>query len=301
MSNITPSSKSIKDYFSNDQVRSKFAEVLGTKTASFCTTVVQIASQSEMLQKCDPASIMQSAMVAATLDLPVNPNLGFAYILPYGSKAQFQLGYKGLIQLAQRSGQFINISATPIYDGQIVAENPLTGYVFDFSKKSSKVVGYAAYFKLLNGFEKTLYMSVEQLQAHGKKYSQTYKKGFGLWQDDFDSMAQKTVIKLLLSKYAPLSVEMSKALVADQAVIEDADTMDVTYVDNPSPAAKTKVVEAQISDTEKTKRLNAAISKAKTIEDLDKLEQYIDRKNADISTAYDNKRTELSGAENLFN
>jgi len=299
MSNITTTNKSIKDYFSNDQVRSKFAEVLGTKTASFCTTVVQIASQSEMLQKCDPASIMQSAMVAATLDLPVNPNLGFAYILPYGSKAQFQLGYKGLIQLAQRSGQFINISATPIYEGQIVAENPLTGYVFDFTKKSSKVVGYAAYFKLLNGFEKTLYMSVEQLQAHGKKYSQTYKKGFGLWADDFDSMAQKTVIKLLLSKYAPLSVEMSKALVADQAVIEDADTMDVTYVDN-QPVTH-KAVEAQISDKEKTKRLLAAINKAKAIEDLDKLDQYIDRSNAEISTAYDNKRTELSGAENLFN
>ena len=299
MSNITTSSKSIKDYFSNDQVRSKFAEVLGTKTASFCTTVVQIASQSEMLQKCDPGSIMQSAMVAATLDLPVNPNLGFAYILPYGSKAQFQLGYKGLIQLAQRSGQFINISATPIYDGQIVAENPLTGYQFDFTKKSSKVVGYAAYFKLLNGFEKTLYMSVEQLQTHGKKYSQTYKKGFGLWADDFDSMAQKTVIKLLLSKYAPLSVEMSKALVADQAVIEDADTMDVTYVDN-QPVSN-KAVEAQISDKEKTKRLMAAINKAKEIEDLDKLDQYIDRSNAEISTAYDNKRTELSGAENLFN
>jgi recombination protein RecT len=299
MSNIITSSKSIKDYFSNDQVRSKFAEVLGTKTASFCTTVVQIASQSEMLQKCDPASIMQSAMVAATLDLPVNPNLGFAYILPYGSKAQFQLGYKGLIQLAQRSGQFINISATPIFDGQIVAENPLTGYVFDFTKKSSKVVGYAAYFKLLNGFEKTLYMSVEQLQAHGKKYSQTYKKGFGLWADDFDSMAQKTVIKLLLSKYAPLSVEMSKALVADQAVIEDADTMDVIYVDN-KPVTH-KAVEAQISDKEKTKRLMAAINKAKAIEDLDKLDQYIDRTNAEISTAYDNKRTELSGAENLFN
>jgi len=299
MSNITTSSKSIKDYFSNDQVRSKFAEVLGTKTASFCTTVVQIASQSEMLQKCDPASIMQSAMVAATLDLPVNPNLGFAYILPYGSKAQFQLGYKGLIQLAQRSGQFINISATPIFDGQIVAENPLTGYVFDFTKKSSKIVGYAAYFKLLNGFEKTLYMSVEQLQAHGKKYSQTYKKGFGLWADDFDSMAQKTVIKLLLSKYAPLSVEMSKALVADQAVIEDADTMDVTYVDN-QPVTH-KAVEAQISDKEKSKRLLAAINKAKAIDDLDKLDQYIDRSNAEISTAYDNKRTELSGAENLFN
>jgi recombination protein RecT len=298
MSNITPTN-SIKDYFGSELVRKKFAEVLGANTPSFCTTVVQIASQNEQLSKCDPASIMQSAMVAATLNLAVNPNLGFAYILPYGSKAQFQLGYKGLIQLAQRSGQFVNISSTPIYDGQIASENPLTGYVFDFTKKSNKVIGYAAYFKLLNGFEKTLYMSVEQLQAHGKKYSQTYKKGFGLWADDFDAMAQKTVVKQLLSKYAPLSVEMTKAMIADQAVIEDADSMDVTYVDN-QPVSNKKV-EAQISNDEKQKRLNAAISKAKTIEDLDKLEQYIDRKNADISTAYDNKRTELSGAENLFN
>jgi recombination protein RecT len=295
MSNITPTN-SIKDYFGSELVRKKFAEVLGANTPSFCTTVVQIASQNEQLSKCDPASIMQSAMVAATLNLAVNPNLGFAYILPYGSKAQFQLGYKGLIQLAQRSGQFVNISSTPIYDGQIASENPLTGYVFDFTKKSNKVIGYAAYFKLLNGFEKTLYMSVEQLQAHGKKYSQTYKKGFGLWADDFDAMAQKTVVKQLLSKYAPLSVEMTKAMIADQAVIEDADSMDVTYVDN-QPVSYKKV-EAQISNDEKQKRLTAAINKAKTVADLDKLKAYID---ADTSTLFDTKYAELSASENVFN
>ena len=297
MTQQVTTSSSIKDYFGSDIVRKKFAEVLGSKTPAFCTTVVQIASQNEMLAKCDPGSIMQSAMVAATLDLPVNPNLGFAYILPYGNKAQFQLGYKGLIQLAQRSGQFLNISSTPIYDGQIVSENPLTGYVFDFTKKSDKVIGYAAYFKLTNGFEKTLYMSVEQLQAHGKKYSQTYKKGFGLWADDFDAMGRKTVLKQLLSKYAPLSVEMQRAVIADQAVIEDADSMDVTYIDNQQEQVSAKAVEAQISTDEKQKRLLAAISKAKSTAELDKLKQYID---GTTKKAFDEKAAEIAAQENIF-
>ena len=299
MSQLTQST-SVKDYFSNDVVRKKFAEVLGTKTAAFCTTVVQIASQSEQLSKCDPSSIMQSAMVAATLDLPVNPNLGFAYILPYGNKAQFQLGYKGLIQLATRSGQFKYISCTEIYDGQIVSENPLTGYVFDFSKKSDKVIGYAAYFQLINGYEKTLYMSVDDVTAHGKKYSQTFKKGFGMWADDFSNMAKKTVLKQLLSKYAPLSVEMQRGVIADQAVIEDADSMDVTYVDNQTTAqaVTSKQVEAKITDAEKTKRLIAAINKAKSTTELEKLRQYVD---VNTKTLFQEKAAEIAAQENIFN
>ena len=145
--------------------------------------------------------------------------------------AQFQIGYKGLIQLALRSGQFKNISVCEIYEGQIVSENPLKGYEFDFSKKTSeKVIGYAAYFGLLNGFEKTEYMSKEKAEIHGKKYSQTYKKGFGQWADDFDGMAKKTVLKLTLSKYAPLSVEMQRAIEFDQAVSNDG--LFTSYIDN---------------------------------------------------------------------
>lgn len=201
------------------------------------TSVLQITTQSKLLSKADPISIYQAAAVAATLDLPLNQNLGFAYIVPYNDKdkgqvAQFQLGYKGFIQLAQRSGQFKSIYASPIYEGQIVSENPLEGYEFDFTKKSDKLIGYAARFKLINGYEATLYMTVDQLKKHGTQYSQSFKKGFGLWKDNFDAMASKTVLKLLLSKYAPLSVDMQKAIVSDQAVINDAETEDVTYVDN---------------------------------------------------------------------
>lgn len=223
----------IKAFFEGQQVKSKFQELLGSKAQGFITSVLQVCFSNDLLKDAEPQSVYQAAAIAATLDLPINNNLGFAYIVPYKGKAQFQLGYKGFIQLSQRSGQFKTISASPIYEGQLIEENPLKGFVFDFSQKTSdKVIGFAAYFSLINGFEKTLYMTVEELNKHGVKYSQTARKGFGLWKDDFNAMAQKTVLKLLLSKFAPLSIEMQKATLADQSVIKDAETMDVEYIDN---------------------------------------------------------------------
>lgn len=235
MSNELMTAKSL---FAKDDVKNKFNELLGKRAPAFITSVLQIVASNALLKDADPMSIYQSAAVAATLDLPLNNNLGFAYIVPYKDKtgkvvAQFQLGYKGFIQLAQRSGQFKTISACPIYEGQLIEQNPLTGFVFDFTKKTGpEVLGYAAYFELLNGFQKTYFLTIEELRSHGKRYSQTYKKGFGLWEDNFDAMAVKTVIKLLLAKYAPLSIEMQRAVVTDQAVITDADALEVTYVDN---------------------------------------------------------------------
>jgi len=232
----------VKSLFARDDVRKKFHEMMGKKAQGFMTSVLQIVASNEMLSKADPASVYHAAAVAATLDLPLNNSLGFAYIVPYNAKqkdgsyktiAQFQIGYKSYIQLAQRSGQFKTISATPIYEGQITESNPLTGYTFDFSQRTSdKVIGYAGYFALLNGFEKTLYMTVDELKKHGKNFSQTYKKNFGLWETNFEAMATKTVIKLLLSKYAPLSIEMQKAVITDQGLIEDEDATVVTYPDN---------------------------------------------------------------------
>lgn len=242
-----------KTLFERDDVKNKFKEMLGKRATSFITSVLQITTQSKLLAKADPVSIYQAAAVAATLDLPLNQNLGFAYIVPYNDKdkgqvAQFQLGYKGFIQLAQRSGQFKSIYASPIYQGQVVSENPLEGYEFDFTKKSEELIGYAARFKLINGYEATLYMTIEQLKKHGAQYSQSFKKGFGLWKDNFDAMASKTVLKLLLSKYAPLSVDMQKAIVADQAVIHDAETEDVTYVDNTHELEDDKTGEEKKQD-----------------------------------------------------
>lgn len=247
----------IKSLFAKDEVKSKFQEMLGKRAASFITSVLQIASQNEMLSKAEPVSIYQSAAVAATLDLPLNNNLGFAYIVPYNNKqkdgtwkivAQFQIGAKGFKQLALRSGQFMTINDTDVREGELKRYNRLTGeiefeWIQDEKERLSKpVVGYASYFKLINGFEKIYYMTVEELKAHGLRFSQTYKKGFGLWKDDFDSMARKTVIKLNLSKNAPLSVEMQKAVVTDQALVNDADTEDVEYVDNEAGTPDTEAL-----------------------------------------------------------
>jgi recombination protein RecT len=252
--------QAIKSYFTADSVKGRFHEIMGKKAQGFVASILQVVSQSEALQKVDPATIYQSAMMAATLDLPINQNLGFAYIIGYGNKATFQMGYKGYIQLAQRSGLFKTISAAPIFEGQLIEQNPLTGFVFDFTKKSSeKIIGYAAYFELLNGFSKTMFMTEKELNDHGARFSQTFKKGFGLWKEDFNSMAIKTVLKLLLSKFAPLSIEMQRAVIADQSVIHDAETLDVDYVDN-TEQFKTGAAEVEMDNL--INQINSAKSKA---------------------------------------
>jgi recombination protein RecT len=236
----------VKNLFGKDEVRNKFQEMLGKRAPSFITSVLQIVASNKLLSNAEPHSVYHSAAVAATLDLPLNNNLGFAYIVPYNQKfkddqgnwqskqvAQFQMGYKGFIQLAQRTGMYQTISAAPIFDGQLIEENPLTGFVFDFTKKKSeKIIGYASYFRLLNGFEKTVYSTVQEIEAHAKRFSQTFKSGKGIWVDDFQSMALKTVLKANLSKWAPLSVDIQKAITFDQAIIKDSETQEVDYVDN---------------------------------------------------------------------
>jgi len=175
-------------------------------------------------------------------------------------------------------------SASPIFEGQLIEQNPLTGFVFDFTKKSSeKIIGYAAYFELLNGFSKTLFMTEKELNDHGTRFSQTFKKGFGLWKDDFNSMAIKTVIKLLLSKYAPLSIEMQRAVIADQAVIQDAETLDVEYVDN------TEDFKTSAAETEMNNLINQ-VNTCKTKKELEALGTLPDQ----LLDLYNEKMNQLS-------
>ena len=144
--------------------------------------------------------------------------------------AQFQMGYKGFIQLAIRSGQYKTIGCATIYEGQLLGGNPLIGYEFDFSKESKIVSGYAAYMKTISGYEKVFYMPLDKMQAHATRYSQSYKNKKGRWVDDFDTMGGKTVIKLMLSKFGLLSVSLQKAVIYDQAVVLEDGTID--YTDN---------------------------------------------------------------------
>lgn len=226
----------LKTYFNQESVKDRFSEMLGKRASQFITTVLQIANSNEQLKSADPATLYSAAITAAALDLPVNPNLGFAYIVPYKGNAAFQLGYKGFVQLALRSGLFETINVTDVKEGEIVNFDRLTGeitYHWTMEDRDlKKTIGYAAYFELLTGFKKSLYMSVPELERHGKSFSQTYKKGFGMWKDNFDAMAKKTVLKLLLSRYAPLTIEMQTAQIADQSIIKDPETLEVNYYDN---------------------------------------------------------------------
>lgn len=271
--------KSIKAYVSDAKIRQKFEEVLGKKTQGFLASVMQVANQPQ-LKNAVPATVINAAMMAATLDLLINNNLGFAYIVPYKRKfrdatgrwtesneAQFQMGYKGFIQLAQRSGQFSRIAATPVYQGQLVSANPLLGYEFDWTiPNQGEAIGYVAFFKLINGFTAELYMSKEEVMKHANKYSQTAKKGFGVWKDQFEAMALKTVLKLLLSKQAPLSIEMQTAQLADQAIVRDVETNDFDYIDHSESVADLEPPKLTLNDDEfdaALEQLNAgAIDKA---------------------------------------
>jgi recombination protein RecT len=270
MTQLTTTTANLKAMFSSEDVAKRLKEILGKRASTFTTSVLQIVQSNDLLKNADASSVLNAAMMAATLDLPLNNSLGFAYIIPFNNKqkdgtwktvAQFQLGYKGFIQLAQRSGQFKSIDAKPVYEGQLVEDNSFAGISFNWSnKKSDNILGYAAYFQLLNGFEKVLYMTVNELQQHGTKYSQTFRKGFGLWKDEFDTMAKKTVIKLLLSKYGPLSIDMQQAVISDQALITDDGQ--VEYID--TKVVTTDVDLAYVSDL---------ISNANTKEDLELIEK----------------------------
>lgn len=233
---------------------------------SFMSSVISVANGNPQLRNAEPMSIIGAAMVAATMQLQVIPTLGQCYIIPYGKKAQFQVGYLGLLQLCQRSGQFKKILAAPVHEGEYVSGDEFDEeYVFDKKqKKSDKVIGYMAKFELLNGFTKVAYWDIEKVKAHATKFSQAFRAGFNSpWMSDFDAMAQKTVLKSIL-KFAPKSIEMQNAVTFDQSVINtntsdvqdlDIDAFAPEYVDNIESEKKeniaAKAAEAAKADAAK--------------------------------------------------
>jgi recombination protein RecT len=209
-------------------VKKRFAGILKKKSAGFISSIVSAVKGNNSLALCEPGTVVSAAFIAASLDLPINPNLGFAYIIPYSNRAQFQMGWKGFVQLALRTGEYKTINASCVYEGELKNFNWITGDIeFDHdARESDKVIGYVAYFKLLIGFEKYYYMSKADVERHGKKYSKSYASKAGQWYLNFDAMALKTVLKLLLSKYGILSIQMQDAIKGDQ-IIEGE------YDDNP--------------------------------------------------------------------
>lgn len=244
----------IKDLVHNEAFIKKAQDMLGSKTQTFMTSVLSLVNSDKMFAECNSYELYNTCLMAASLSLPFDKNLGFAYIIPYKSKGvvhpQLQIGYKGFIQLAQRSGQFKRINATDVREGELVSTDRLTGenkwnwIENEAERMELPIIGYVGYIELNNGFAKEVYWPIEKIEAHAKRYSQSYAKyGSGVWKDEFDAMAKKTVIKLLLKTYAPLSVEMQQAIEADQA---DGDG---NYVDRKQTI---EVSGAEIGNSEET-------------------------------------------------
>jgi recombination protein RecT len=210
----------IKSLMNTEAVQKRFNEVLDKRAPQFMASIVNLVNSSPELQKADGMTVIQSAMVAAALDLPVDKNLGYMWIIARfdknagGYTASPQLGYKGYIQLALRTAQYRSINVIDVYEGELVSFNRLTEEVkLDFGAKlSDAVIGYAAHFELLNGFKKTVYWTKEQVEKHKARFSKTDK----LWNTDWDAMARKTVLKAMLSRWGILSIEMQKAFAEDR-------------------------------------------------------------------------------------
>ena len=232
-------------------VKAKFESMLGKRAPQFITSISSVVQNNALLQKAEVNSIIMGAAVAASMDLPLNANLGYAALVPFNSKgggcfAQFQIMTKGWTELFIRTGQCQSLINEIVYEGQLVKKNKFTGeYVFDEdAKKSNKIIGYMAYFRLTNGYEKTEFMTVEEVKAHAQRFSQTFRSGAGIWKDSFDAMALKTVLKKLLTKWAPKSIEIQKAALFDQAVVDgnvaDLESAKPNYMDNDTDVKKGK-------------------------------------------------------------
>lgn len=250
----------LKHILNAESVQEQFKNALNNNSNAFIASIIDLYNHDENLQQCDPKKVVMEALKAAVLKLPINKALGYAYIIPFNNSVRmangswgkemtptFQMGYKGYIQLAMRTGQYRTINADLVYDGELRKVSKLTGEInFDGEKTSDKVVGYFCYFELLNGFSKTLYMTVEEMANHAKKFSKGIKREttvdtlIGLanvdvstdsravgWMGNFHGMALKTVIRLLLSKYGYLSIEMQDAFSNDNDGIEISDNQDV--------------------------------------------------------------------------
>jgi len=215
----------LKNILAAQSVKEQFEAVLKENAGAFVASIIDLYNTDQTLQMCDPKNVVMEALKAASLKLPINKQLGFAWIVPYRDSKTgqyiptFQLGYKGYIQLCMRTGAYKYINADVVYEGELIKQDKLTGEIeIDPSKRTSdKKIGYFAFIETLNGFRKTLYMSVEEVTRHAQQYSKSYGNSNSVWATDFDAMALKTCLRLLLSKYGVMSVEMQRAYIEDSA------------------------------------------------------------------------------------
>lgn len=231
-------------YLTSDAVKSQINKVIGGANGDrFVSSIISAVQANASLKDCTYPSIVSAALLGYSLKLSPSPQLGQYYLVPYNrkkdlSEAQFNLGYKGYIQLALRSGQYKKLNVLAIKEGELINYNPLDEEIEvkliddEEERENAKTIGYYAMFEYLNGFKKTMYWSKAKMESHALKYSQGYKvkKGYTFWEKDFDSMAYKTMLRQLISKWGIMSIDMQSALDSDMGVIKEDGTVD--YVDN---------------------------------------------------------------------
>ena len=223
-------------------VKAKFEEMLGKRAPQFMTSITSVVGNNALLQKADVNSIVMGAATAASMDLPLNPNLGYAALVPFNSKdgcfAQLQIMTKGYVELFIRSGQCKSLICEVVRKGELVKKNKFTGeYVFDESKRESdEIIGVMSAFELVNGYKKVEYMTVQEVKDHAQKFSQAYRRNAAIWKDNWEEMMKKSCLKRLLVRWAPKSIEMQQMVMFDQAVVKgdisDMNSAQAVYADN---------------------------------------------------------------------
>ncbi len=245
-------------YLSNDGTKKYLKGVLGNRTGQFITSLTSLAGSSEMLKNCDRNSILACALKAVSMELPFDPNLGFTWCVPYGKTATFQIGAKGYIQLALRTGQYKFIGSRDVREGEFLGRNfvgdPEIKWLPDDERANKEIIGYMADLELVNGFKKVIFWTNQEVENHAIRYSQSYRKlkktgnkSDAIWASQFEKMAEKTVLKALISKYGIMSTDMQKAVISDQAKLNiDLETGEenINYIDN-SESVETLTSEQQ--------------------------------------------------------
>jgi len=216
------------------------------KAARFVTAITSAVSTNPALAECDASTIVSAGLLGEGLNLSPSPQLGQYYLVPFNDKkngrkvAQFQIGYKGYIQLAIRSGQYKKLNVLPIKAGELIRFNPLDEEIEvkliddEVARENAETIGYYAMFEYTNGFRKAIYWSKDKMYSHAEKYSMGFKahKGYTFWEKDFDSMACKTMLRQLISKWGIMSVDIQKAYESDMGVVSEGGNVD--YIDSPA-------------------------------------------------------------------
>ena len=257
MSNeIAVKKPTVAQFLGSVNVKKYVESVLKERAGQFVTSLVSMANLTPGLKLCDPETLMYCGLKAASLNLPLDNNLGFAYAVPYGKEAQFQIGYRGFVQLGQRTGQYKNMNVVNIHQGELISWDPFTEEIElemmqdQEARVKLPVIGYAAVFTLVNGFKKVSYWPIARVEAHAKRFSKAYNNG--PWKTDFHAMARKTVLKEMLSKWGPLSTEMAEAVKFDQSVIRKTEAGDEypEYIDGDVVDTDIKVLPESSIDAE---------------------------------------------------